>query len=44
MNGPAPVSLRAAVKRFEDGKLVLEWQYANYLEALTQLHGWNAME
>jgi ketosteroid isomerase-like protein len=30
------------VKRFASGKVVLEWQYANYVEALTQLHGWGA--
>ena len=38
-----PVTLHALdVKRFESGKVVLEWQYANYIEALTQLHGWGA--
>jgi len=38
-----PVTLHALdVKRFESGKVVLEWQYANYVEALTQLHGWGA--
>jgi predicted SnoaL-like aldol condensation-catalyzing enzyme len=36
-----PVTLHALdVKRFERGKVVLEWQYANYVEALIQLHGW----
>ena len=36
-----PVTLHALdVKRFQNGKVVQEWQYANYIEALTQLHGW----
>jgi hypothetical protein len=38
-----PVTLHALdVKRFENGKVVLEWQYANYVEVLTQIHGWSA--
>jgi ketosteroid isomerase-like protein len=40
-----PVTLHALdVKRFRDGEVVKEWQYANYVEALTQLHGWGAAE
>lgn len=40
-----PVTLHALdVKRFEGGKVVMEWQYANYVEALTQLHGWGVTE
>lgn len=40
-----PVTLHSLdVKRFEHGKVVLEWQYANGVEALTQFHGWGAME
>jgi ketosteroid isomerase-like protein len=38
-----PVTLHALdVKRFENGKVVLEWQYANYVEVLTQILGWRA--
>jgi ketosteroid isomerase-like protein len=40
-----PVTLHGLdVKRFENGKVVLEWQYANYVEILTQLYGWGATE
>lgn len=40
-----PVTLHALdIKRFEDGQVVLEWQFANYVEALTQLHGWRATQ